>query len=151
MLSYEILTTLNPVSSFEKQKIVDFIFNYYDEYGHTKKAIRKTIDYALKENYLLHPSVSHGGIVVVCRFEKEIVGTLVLNKTGYEEILPANMLMYIATHHNFRRQGIAKQMIKKARGFSRGNIATHIQPNNRNKDFFKSTGFNNKVLEMRLS
>lgn len=151
MLNYEIFTNLNPIGSLEKQRLVDFILQYYEEYGHTKKGIKKTIDYALKENYMIHPSFSHGGFVVVCRLEKEIVGTLVLNKTGYDEILPANILMYIATHQDFRRQGIARNLIKQAKRFSNGNIATHVLENNHSTDFFAHNGFNSRVIEMRLT
>ncbi|MCF8374464.1 MAG: GNAT family N-acetyltransferase [Bacteroidales bacterium] len=151
MLNYEIFTNLNPMGSLEKQRLIDFILRYYEDYGHTKKGIKKTIDYALKENYMIHPSFSHGGFVVVCRLEKEIVGTLVLNKTGYDDILPANMLMYIATHHDFRRQGIARNMIKQAKRFSNGNIATHVLDNNHSTDFFAHNGFNSRVIEMRLT
>ena len=100
---------------------------------------------------MIHPSFSHGGFVVECKIEREIIGTLILNKTGYEDILPANMLMYIATHHNFRRQGIARNMIKQAKRFSNGNIATHVMPNNGGTKFFANIGFNSKVIEMRLT
>ncbi|MEA3444348.1 MAG: GNAT family N-acetyltransferase [Bacteroidota bacterium] len=151
MLHYEILSSQIPVSSFEKQKIVDFIFRYYEEYGYSKRNIKRTIDFALKDNSQIYPSVSHGGIIITCSNENEIVGAIVMNKTGYEDILPANMLMYIATHHNYRRQGIAKKMIAKARGFTSGNIATHIIQKKQNLNFFANNGFNNKVIEMRLS
>ena len=151
MLNYEIYTSLNPLGSFEKQDLVDFIFQNYEEFGHSKKGIKRAIDYAQKDNYNIHPSFSHGGLVVVAKKDQEIVGALVINKTGFEDILPANMIMYITTHQLHRRQGIARSMVEQARRFTNGNIATHVLPNNTSQAFFSQTGFNSKVLEMMLS
>lgn len=63
--------------------------------------------------------------------------------------IPENILVYIATHKEFRGKRIGKNMMLKAIELADGNIALHVEPDNPAKYLYEKIGFTNKYLEMR--
>ena len=47
-MNYKRYTPVEILTTLEKQKIVDFLYEHLDEFGDSKSAISKSIDYALK-------------------------------------------------------------------------------------------------------
>jgi len=74
----------------------------------------------------------------------------VMNKTGMKGYIPENILVYIATHRDYRGQGIGKLMLEESVNEADGNIALHVEPDNPALHLYKRTGFTSKYLEMRL-
>ena len=137
----------NPVakpSLIEKKEIINFLFEHLDEFGDPKTDISKCIDYAIKE------SPSFGGFILVGKMENTIVSVIIVNQTGMNGFIPENILVYIATHDQFRGKGIGKQMMEEAIKLAHGDIALHVEPNNPAKFLYEKLGFTNKYLEMRL-
>lgn len=128
----------------ERQQIVDFLFQHLEQYGDPKTDIDKAIGYALKENN------SNGGFIVVSMIDNEITGAVVVNETGMKDYIPENILVYIATHGQYRGKGIGKQLIQKVIELADGDIALHVEPDNPAKKLYERFGFTNKYLEMRL-
>ena len=83
-------------------------------------------------------------------FKQKIVGAVVVNKTGMEEYIPENILVYIATHNGFRGKGIGKALMKAVIQNCSGDIALHVEASNPARFLYSKLGFENPYLEMRL-
>lgn len=127
----------------EKKEIIDFLFDNLDQFGDSQEDIEKAIDYSLK-NYQ-----SFGGFILVSRDKKDIAGVVVVNQTGMKGYIPENILVYIATRHDLRGQGVGKQLMKKVLETAEGDIALHVESDNPAKFMYEKIGFTNKYLEMR--
>ena len=118
--------------------------NHLQEYGDSKKDIQKAIDYSVKE------FASFGGFTLLIIDNNKIVGVTVINKTGMGGYIPENILVYIATHQDYRGKGFGKILMQKAIGMVQGDIALHVESDNPAKILYEKMGFTNPYLEMRL-
>ncbi len=136
--SLEILTTL------EKQKIVKFLYDHLDQFGDAEKDIGNAIEYAMSSYPLA------GGFILTAEENSSILGAVVMNKTGMKGYIPENVLVYIAVHRDHRGKGLGKKLMKEALRYAKGDIALHVEPENPAKFLYENIGFTNKYLEMRL-
>ncbi len=144
-MNIEVLKPAGTVGLIHLQQIRDFLFEHLEQYGDKKEDIMKAI------NYALNIGITPGGFVVVGSESGNIVGAVVVNKTGMEGYIPENILVYIATHRNQRGKGVGKQLMQKAIDEVEGSIALHVEPDNPAKILYEKLGFTNKYLEMRLT
>ncbi len=145
MIETKLFNETNKPTPKEKEKIIDFLYDNLQEYGDPKPHIEKAIDYALKE------TDSFGGFVLVSHLHDEITGAVVINQTSMKDYIPANILVYIATHKSHRGKGIGKELVQKAIDLTTGGIALHVEPDNPAKGLYEKFGFTNKYLEMRYT
>jgi GNAT superfamily N-acetyltransferase len=143
-MKFKNYTSLEVLTTLEKQRIVDFLFDHLDEYGDPKNDIGNAIDYAMSSYPLA------GGFILTAEEDEEIKGAVVMNKTGMKGYIPENILVYIAVHRDQRGKGLGKKLMKKSMIFAKGDIALHVEDNNPAKYLYEKTGFENKYLEMRL-
>ena len=127
-----------------KQQLVDFLHNHLEQYGDTKSAISKAIDYSLGLNN------SPGGFTILLKDNDILKGVVVVNQTGMGEYIPENILVYIATHRDYRGEGLGKKLMEKVIAEAEGDIALHVEANNPAKKLYEKFGFTNPYLEMRL-
>lgn len=144
MPSLFVYNPLEKPSINEKMAIINFLYEHLDEFGDSRPDISRAIDYALKEY------TSFGGFVLVAKENREIIGSVVVNKTGMKGYIPENILVYIATHKNHRGKGIGKLLLKETLKLSNGNFALHVEANNPAKFLYEKVGFTNKYQEMRF-
>lgn len=140
-ITYDAFNRITPV---QIDRVVNFLFTHLEEYGDSKNAIRKAINYAAKERTGL------GGYVFTLEDANEIVSAVVINKTGMDEYIPENILVYIATHKEHRGKGIGKKMMKYVIENCSGDIALHVEKDNPAQFLYKKLGFTTPYLEMRL-
>lgn len=134
----------NQLSTSEKKRITSFLFKSLEQYGDPESSIEKAINYALGEQG------SIGGHVITANINNELCGAVVINKTGMDEYIPANILVYIAIEKAHRGKGIGKTLMQKAIDVTTGDIALHVEADNPAKKLYERLGFTNKYLEMRL-
>ncbi|WP_428740648.1 GNAT family N-acetyltransferase [Tenacibaculum sp.] len=134
----------NRITPLEIERVANFLYKHLENYGDAKSAIRKAIEYAAKERTGL------GGAIFTIEDNKEIVGAVVINKTGMDEYIPENILVYIATHKEYRGKGIGKKIMKYAIENCQGDIALHVEKDNPAKFLYEKLGFTTPYLEMRL-
>ncbi|OYD17189.1 GNAT family N-acetyltransferase [candidate division WOR-3 bacterium JGI_Cruoil_03_44_89] len=139
-----VFTPESKPSEEEKNNIVKFLFEHLEKYGDSELDILKAVDYALKEYQ------SFGGLILTACINSELVGAVVINKTGMKDYIPENILVYIATHKNYRGKGIGKYLMQQAINLTDGDIALHVEPDNPAKYLYEKIGFTNKYLEMRF-
>ncbi|GET31234.1 hypothetical protein PbJCM13498_00970 [Prolixibacter bellariivorans] len=143
MIETEIFNSDHKPNPEQKEAITDFLFTHLEKYGDPKPDILKALDYSLKEGE------SFGGFTLVSKNKDQITGAVVINRTGMKDYIPENILVYIATHHDMRGQGIGKALMQKAIETAEGDIALHVEPDNPAKFLYEKFGFSNKYLEMR--
>ncbi|PKP30214.1 MAG: GNAT family N-acetyltransferase [Bacteroidetes bacterium HGW-Bacteroidetes-17] len=144
MLKTKIFNDENKPSFSERQEIVEFLYQHLEQFGDPKPHITKCIDYTLKDIN------SFGGFILVASEEAEILSAVVVNQTGMGGYIPENILVYIATHKDYRGKGIGKQLMQKAMEVSSGDIALHVEPNNPARFLYEKLGFTHKYSEMRF-
>ena len=120
--------------------LATFLHEHLEEYGDEKSAIQKAIDFVFQS----------GGRVVIAKDDDQIMGAVVINATGMSDYIPENILVYIAIHRDYRGKGIGKSLMKAALDGLVGDVALHVEANNPAVHLYKSLGFTNPYLEMRL-
>ena len=126
-------------------ELIDFLHTYLDKFGDSKEAIEKCIKYAFSKES------GKGGYVLLGFIEKDLVGAVVMNKTGMAGYIPENVLVYVAVNSNFRNRGIGGQLVEKAVDTSAGNVKLHVEYDNPAKRLYERLGFENKYAEMRFT
>lgn len=143
-LSFTTYDAFNRITPLEIEKVAKFLHQHLEQYGDNERAITKAINYAAKERTGL------GGYVFVMKTQNEIVGAVIINKTGMDEYIPENILVYIATHNAYRGKGLGRKLMQYAIDNCKGDIALHVEKDNPAKFLYEKLGFTNPYLEMRL-
>lgn len=129
---------------YTNERIVDFLYNHLEEYGDPKEDIMNCLNYALSS------AEAMGGFILLGLSDgDDIIGTVVFNKTGMKGYIPENILVYIATHADYRGQGVGKQLMEYCLKVSDGDVALHVEADNPAKFLYEKVGFTNPYLEMR--
>jgi GNAT superfamily N-acetyltransferase len=144
MLETKVFDAIIKPTPHQKTQIVDFLHTHLQQYGDDKKDIRRALDYSLKE------FGSFGGFTMLLFDQGEIVGVTVFNKTGMGGYIPENVLVYIATHADYRGQGLGKKLMTEAIAYAKGDVALHVEPDNPAKYLYEKMGFTAPYVEMRL-
>ena len=144
MIETQVFDAVNKPTNLEKREIVHFLSEHLHKYGDPKNDIQKAIDYSIKE------FVSFGGFTMLIKEDAKVVGVTVINKTGMGGYIPENILVYIATHKDYRGRGLGKTLMQNAINYCKGDIALHVEVDNPAKYLYEKMGFTNPYLEMRL-
>ncbi len=145
MIKLETLSAMDSATYLQKNEIAEFLFHHLGHYGDPKDDIMKCLDYALDQG------LQAGGFVVVAREEGQILGAVVMNKTGMSGYIPENILVYIAVDASQRGKGIGSKLMEAAIKMANGAVALHVEPDNPARKLYERLGFTNKYLEMRLA
>lgn len=127
---------------YNNNQIAEFLETHLCRFRDKKEFILKAIEYALNP--------AKGGFVLLGVEDKNITGAVVVNKTGMDGYIPANILVYIAVHESHTGKGIGKALMLEAMSKTTGGIALHVEPDNPAKGLYEKLGFTNKYLEMRF-
>ena len=107
-MKYKHFTPVDILTTLEKRRIVNFLYEHLDEYGDTKTSISNAIDYAL------NPYPMAGGFILIAEEKGKILGIVVMNQTGMKGYIPENILVYIAVHGEYRGKGIGKKLMNES-------------------------------------
>jgi len=134
----------NPPTNQEKKQIVSFLFTHLQDFGDPKPDIEKAVEHALKKDH--NPS----GLLLTSWNGLTMTGAVVINNTGMKDYIPENILVYVATHYDYRGRGIGRNLMMAAIEQTDGDIALHVEHDNPAIKLYESLGFTNKYQEMRL-
>lgn len=126
-----------------REDFVDFLFVHLDRFGDPKKDIEKCLHYAFSQEK------SEGGFALAAFYNKQLVGGLIMNKTGMGDYIPDWILVYVAVDASYRGKGFGKQIIEKAFSLCEGRIKLHVEYDNPAKRLYERLGFTSKYAEMR--
>ncbi|RED47952.1 acetyltransferase (GNAT) family protein [Seonamhaeicola aphaedonensis] len=132
------------LSIIQINRVTRFIVGNYSNTRETKTAIRKSIMYATKEL----PGL--GGFVFTVEHKNELLAAAVVNKTGMNEYLSENILVYLAVKEEYRKKGIANKLIQHIVTYCKGDISIYVQRDDVIMNMFKKFGFESRNVEMRL-
>lgn len=132
-------------SPLTRENFIDFMHKHLDRFGDTKAAIGLSIDYAFSTE------PGKGGFCIIGVDNNEVVGGLIMNKTGMADYIPENILVYVAVHEEKRGKGYGKQIIEKSFEISDTNVKLHVEYDNPAKRLYERLGFVNKYAEMRYT
>lgn len=135
--------TTESEQEFSREQIVLFLSKHLEQYGDKEEDILAAIEYAFSEEK------GKGGFVLLGLENKEIVGTVVLNKTGMTGYIPENILVYIAVNSRFRGKGVGAQLMETVIKTCEGDIALHVEATNTARFLYEKMGFTNPYIEMR--
>jgi len=143
-MDFKIITpTQGEDTTYNNERIAQFLYTHLEQYGDKIEDISKCINYAMNPE--------RGGKIVLGLEEEKIVGAVILNNTGMKDYIPENILVYIAVDKSQRGKGFGKKLMQKVIAIAEGNIALHVEPDNPAKILYEKLGFTNKYLEMRLN
>jgi [ribosomal protein S18]-alanine N-acetyltransferase len=139
-----IYTSKQLPTDIEKNNLVSFLYENLENYGDPEQDILKAINYALSSEE------NKGGLIITTSFDSLLTGAVVVNNTGMEGYIPENILVYIATHKDYRGMGIGKTLLRTTIEQTTGSIALHVDADNPALQLYEKIGFVNKYVEMRL-
>ncbi len=143
-MQYKVLGAIDKCTILAKNEIADFLVEHMDGYGDSKFEVGKCLDFALS-------SYPHqGGFVILAQEKEDIRGAVVICKTGMEDFIPENVLVYFAVHRAYRGRGLGTRLLKETIRLVNGGIALHVDPKNPARALFEKVGFQYKYFEMRL-
>jgi|SRR5690606_26902372 len=140
--TYDAYTRL---STMEANRLTNFLFEHQEGAKASKRAIRKAIQYSAKEI----PGL--GGYVFVLEEKDEILGLVVVNKTGMGDYIPENFMVFLTVHQNHRNKGVEQKLMDYTLQYCKGDIAIHIRDVEQKKQFLQKNGFEETHTEMRLN
>lgn len=144
MLSILQINTPGDFTSLSREQLINFLHTHLGQYGDSTEAIGKCIDYAMQKD------CGKGGFILLGYYGNDLVGAVVMNKTGMQEYIPENILVYVAVDSKFRGRGIGRQLIDEAIARSDGNVKLHVEYENPAKRLYERIGFTTKYAEMRF-
>lgn len=126
-----------------RESFIDFLYQHLDEFGDSKEAISKSIDYAFSGEK------GCGGFLLAAYDNDKLIGELVMNRTGMSGYIPENVLVYVAVDSNYRGKGFGREIVNKAISLADGNVKLHVEYDNPAKRLYERIGFTTKYAEMR--
>jgi ribosomal-protein-alanine N-acetyltransferase len=145
MIEYQLLNTTDFATTLEKEAIANFLLQNLDDYLDTRDNVNRAIEYALSK------FPHQGGFILMAREEEAIVGVAVVNRTNFEGYFAENILVYLAMAETARRRGIATELLKRSKVYSKGSVMIRLRSNDTRKELFTKAGFEQDSLEFILS
>jgi GNAT superfamily N-acetyltransferase len=144
MLKFKIYNPLTKMTTLEKLNAANFLHKHLEQYGDKLLDIEKAIHYALLG------TSTFGGFILECYNDDDnVIGTVVVNRTGMSGYIPENILVYIAIDNSERGKGYGKELMNKAIELCDGDVALHVEKDNPARFLYEKVGFTNPYLEMR--
>ena len=131
--------------NLSRETFMNFLHSHLDQFGDSKDAINKCIDYAIGNDN------TPGGFLLAAYFEGNLVGVLIINNTGMSGYIPEHILVYVAVDASYRGKGFGKQIVEKAIADCPGDVKLHVEYDNPAKRLYERIGFSTKYAEMRFN
>lgn len=141
------ITRYDEQDMFERQigrdRLIDFLHTHLGQFGDPKDAIARCLDFAFRRNGGL------GGFVLTAEENGELVGALIMNRTGMQGYIPENIIVYVAVDERQRGKGIGRRVVERALAEADGDVKLHVEYDNPAKRLYERIGFTSKYAEMR--
>lgn len=128
---------------YSKSHIIEFLHKNLEQFRDPPQQIEEAIKYAFSD------AEGKGGFLVLQELEGELVGVVVMNRTGMSGYIPENILVYLATDSSKAPLGTGAKLLKRALEEAEGDVALHVEYNNSAKTLYETMGFTSKYAEMR--
>ncbi len=112
-------------------------------YHDTLEDVNRALDYVFVEGK------GQGGYLVTATRDQELLGALLMMRTGMGGYIPDNILLFVWVDPSLRGRGIGRQIIDQAIEEAEGDVKLHVEVDNPAKRLYERVGFTNKYAEMR--
>jgi ribosomal-protein-alanine N-acetyltransferase len=129
----------------DRERLALFFHKTMKPYHDTLEDVKRALDYALSPE-----NDGDGGFLVLAHRDEEILGGLLMLRTGMGGYVPANLLLFVATVPEMRGQGLGKAVCQFAIEQCHGSVKLHVEHDNPARRLYERLGFTSKYLEMRL-
>ena len=143
-IKIKVFTPFEGMSMFELDRASTFFEKYSNDDNTDYSSVSKIIQAAIKQ------IPSFGGFIMLAYEGLDIVGGVVVNKTGMYANLPTNVLVYFTLKDFTTYKEIAEDLLKRAIDHSQGEISVFWTPDNPMFNFLKDRGFVENTTELRL-
>jgi GNAT superfamily N-acetyltransferase len=143
-MTFKLFTPFVSMTYSEMTEVGRFLESHLDDYFDSYDNIFKSIQSAIKQR------PSFGGFVIAARHNQETVGAVIVNNTGMDGYAPQNLIVYLAVHKDYRKQGIGQQLLRQAVETVKGDLAIHSKPDQKDLTLYHKLGFRTAALELRL-
>ncbi|MBN2565561.1 MAG: GNAT family N-acetyltransferase [Candidatus Eisenbacteria bacterium] len=127
------------------ERLASFLHENLKPYEDPPEEIQAGVDFALSSD------PCKGGFVLTARSGEELLGALVMLKTGMSGYIPENILLFVAVAASARGKGIGGTLVRKAVSECEGGVKLHVEHSNPARRLYERCGFTSKYLEMRWS
>ena len=145
MPAYQLLNTTDFVTTLEKEAIINFLLEHLETYSDSRDNVSRAIEYSLSK------FPHQGGFVLMAREADAIIGVCVVNRTNFEGYFAENIMIYLAVDANYRKQGVATELLAKAKVYTKGSMMVRLQQNSSVRALFEKVGFDQETVEFVLN
>jgi len=128
----------------DREGLVRFFHDHMKPYEDEVPDIEDALDYAFS------PSDRAGGFLVLAGGGEELVGALLMLRTGMSGYVPPNILLFVGVRDDLRGRGLGGRIIARALEECEGDVKLHVEYDNPAKRLYERIGFTTEYAEMRL-
>lgn len=128
---------------YSKSHIIEFLHKNLEQFRDPPDQIQGAIDYAFSK------AEGKGGFLMLQEINGELIGVVVMNRTGMKGYIPENILVYLATDSSKAPIGSGAKLMKQVLKEVDGDVALHVEYDNSAKKLYENLGFTSKYAEMR--
>ena len=128
----------------DRNEVIHFFHETMKLWNDSVEDIQRGLDYAFSD------ADGEGGFLLLASENKQLVGALLMLKTGMKGYVPENLLVFVSVDPSQRGKGLGTKIIEKSIAESKGDIKLHVDYPNPAKRLYERLGFENKYAEMRL-
>jgi len=124
-------------------RLAAFLHESLKPWNDTLQDIGRGLEYALSSG------PERGGFVALGMVGHEVVGAVVVLRTGMGGYVPRHLLLFVAVAPAFRGQGIGERLLRRAVDACEGDVALHVEYDNPARRLYERVGFRSDYAEMR--
>lgn len=143
MLDIQLIENESDFKTITRNQFVEFLHTHLEQFGDPPEEIHHCLDYALSSEKMA------GGFALAAFHNQQLVGGLIMNRTGMGGYIPEWVLVYVAVDSRYRGKGFGQAIIEESFARCEGDVKLHVEYDNPAKRLYERIGFTNKYAEMR--
>lgn len=143
MLDIQLIENESDFKSITRDQFVNFLHTHLERFGDPLEEIHRCLDYAMSSEKMA------GGFALAAFHDQQLVGGLIMNRTGMGGYIPAWVLVYVAVDSSYRGKGFGQAIIEESFAHCDGDVKLHVEYDNPAKRLYERIGFTNNYAEMR--
>ncbi len=128
-----------------RDAVAEFFHETMKPYNDTLEDVQAALDYGLV------PGKGAGGFLMLAHEDRELLGALLMLRTGMSGYVPENILLFVTVDPKTRGRGVGGRLIGHSISECDGDVKLHVEYDNPAKRLYERLGFTSKYAEMRFS
>ena len=128
-----------------REEVARFFHETMKPYHDSLDDVQSALDYGLV------PGEGAGGFLMLAHEDEELLGALLMLRTGMSGYVPEHILLFVSVDPSTRGRGVGGQLIGRSIAECDGDVKLHVEYDNPAKRLYERLGFTSKYAEMRFS